>query len=212
MAAQLEKTFECDFLFQKNGRCGMGLGLGLGWDRIQSPVSSHLLKRKTEVYINLPPNYHCTLLQHRTKLRWKEINPHKKNWAWSPSLLLPSVTFFTFFFTFFTIPRSIHITKAPNLSWSSFPPLLPFPPSRFLHCCCRQLLYHQFSCNSCGLCQDMEHRLGAALRSGSSVLTAVISDNTALHIAIHTAIQVAEGHQLTTGARKLAGHRPANLF
>ena len=50
----------------------------------------------------------------------------------------------------------------------------------------------------------MEHRLGAALRSGSSVLTAVISDNTALHTAIHTAIQVAEGHQLTTGARKLA--------
>ena len=34
----------------------------------------------------------------------------------------------------------------------------------------------------------MEHRLGAALRSGSSVLTAVISDNTALH----TAIQVLE--------------------
>ena len=42
----------------------------------------------------------------------------------------------------------------------------------------------------------MEHRLGAALRSGSSVLTAVVSDNTALH----TAIQVAEGHQLTAGA------------
>ena len=76
MAAQLEKTFERDFLFQKNGRCGMGLGLG--WDRIQSPVSSHLLKRKMEVYINLPPNYHCTLLQHRTELQWKEINPHKK--------------------------------------------------------------------------------------------------------------------------------------
>ena len=65
MAAQLEKTFERDFLFKKNGRCGMGLG----WLGIQSPVSSHLLKRKTEVYINLPPNYHCTLLQHRTKLR-----------------------------------------------------------------------------------------------------------------------------------------------
>ena len=60
-----------------------------------------------------------------------------------------------------------------------------------------------FSCNSCGLCQDMEHRLGAALRSGSSVLTAVISDNTALHTAIHTAIQVAECHQLTAGARKI---------
>ena len=53
----------------------------------------------------------------------------------------------------------------------------------------------------------MEHRLGAALRSGSSVLTAVVSDNTALH----TAIQVAEGHQLTAGARKLAGCRPANF-
>ena len=53
----------------------------------------------------------------------------------------------------------------------------------------------------------MEHRLGAALRSGSSVLTAVVSDNTALH----TAIQVAEGHQLTAGARKLAGRRPANF-
>ena len=105
----------------------------------------------------------------------------------------------------------MHITKAPNLSWSSFPLLLPFPPSRFLHCCCRQLLYHQFSCNSCGLCQDMEHRLGAALRSGISVLTAVVSDNTALHTAIHTAIQVAEGHQLTAGARKLAGRRPANF-
>ena len=51
----------------------------------------------------------------------------------------------------------------------------------------------------------MEHRLGAALSSGSSVLTAVVSDNTALHTAIHTAIQVAEGHQLTAGARKLAG-------
>ena len=58
-----------------------------------------------------------------------------------------------------------------------------------------------------GLCQDMEHRLGAALMSGSSVLTAVVSDNTALH----TAIQVAEGHQLTAGARKLAGRRPANF-
>ena len=57
----------------------------------------------------------------------------------------------------------------------------------------------------------MEHRLGAALRSGSSVLTAVVSDNTALHTAIHTAIQVAEGHQLTAGARKLAGRRPANF-
>ena len=42
------------------------------------------------------------------------------------------------------------------------------------------LYYHQFSCNSCGLCQDMEHRLGAALRSGSSVLTVVVSDNTAI--------------------------------
>ena len=49
----------------------------------------------------------------------------------------------------------------------------------------------------------MEHRLGAALRSGSSVLTAVVSDNTALHTAIHTAIQVAEGHQLTAGARNI---------
>ena len=57
----------------------------------------------------------------------------------------------------------------------------------------------------------MEHRQGAALRSGCSVLTAVISDNTALHTAIHTAIQVAEGHQLTAGARKLAGRRPANF-
>ena len=57
----------------------------------------------------------------------------------------------------------------------------------------------------------MEHRLGAALRSGSSVLTAVVSDNTALHTAIHTAIQVAEGHQLTAGARKLADCRPANF-
>ena len=64
----------------------------------------------------------------------------------------------------------------------------------------------------------MEHRLGAALRSGSSVLTAVVSDNTALHTAIHTAIQraqralqVAEGHQLTAGARKLAGRRLANF-
>ena len=45
MAAWLENTFERDFLFQKNGRCGMG------WDGIQSPVSSHLLKRKMEVYI-----------------------------------------------------------------------------------------------------------------------------------------------------------------
>ena len=57
-------------------------------------------------------------------------------------------------------------------------------------------------------------------------LTAVVSDNTALHTAIHTAfhtaihtaiqraqraLQVAEGHQLTAGARKLAGQRPANL-
>ena len=68
----------------------------------------------------------------------------------------------------------------------------------------------------------MEHRLGAALRSGSSVLAAVVSDNTALHTAIHTAIhsaiqraqralQVAEGHQLTAGARKLADWRLANF-
>ena len=100
--------------------------------------------------------------------------------------------------------------------------LLPSPSSlpsvTFLHCCCRQLFYHQFSCNSCGLCQDMEHRLGAALRSGSSVLTAVVSDNTALHTAIHTAIQrvqralqVGEGHQLTAGAEKLASRMPANF-
>ena len=98
-----------------------------------------------------------------------------------PLLLLPSVTFFTLLpchppllllyctvlnemeesasmiLSLETIPWSIHIIKAPNLSWSSFPPLLSFPPSCFLHCCCRQLLYHQFSCNSCGLCQDMEH-------------------------------------------------------
>ena len=53
----------------------------------------------------------------------------------------------------------------------------------------------------------MEHRLGAALRSGSSVLTAVVSDNTALHTAIQRAqraLQVAKGHQLTTGARKFS--------
>ena len=60
----------------------------------------------------------------------------------------------------------------------------------------------------------MEHWLGAALRSGSSVLTAVVSDNTALHAAIQRAqgaLQVAKGHQLTAGARKLAGQRPANF-
>ena len=77
-------------------------------------------------------------------------------------------------------------------------PLLHFfPPSHCLHLsmpssspvtvlyCSQQDrrvgLYDQFSCNSCGLCQDMEHRLGAALRSGSSVLTAVVSANTAIH-------------------------------
>ena len=131
-----------------------------------------------------------------------KINPHKKL---SLGPFPPSSLCHIFLHCHsIIIPWSIHITKAPNLSWSSFPLLFPFPPSHFLHCCCRQLLYHQFSCNSCGLCQDMEHRLGAALRSGSSVLTAVVSDNTVLHTAIHTAIQVAEGHQLTAGARKLA--------
>ena len=115
-------------------------GVGVGWDS----VFSHLLKRKTEVYINLPPNYHCTLLQHRTKLRWKEINPHKK-----PSLVpFPPSSLCHIFYIVIVYNSTV------NTYYQSPKPelvLLPSPPSRFLHCCCRQLLYHQFSRNSCGI-------------------------------------------------------------
>ena len=121
-------------------------------------VSSHWNGRRKCIWIYLQIT---TSLCSNTGQNYDEKKSiHIKNRAWSPSLLLPSITFFTL--SYYIIPRSIHITKAPNLSWSSFPSLLPFPPSRFLHCCCRQLLYHQFSCNSCGLCQDMEHRLGGS--------------------------------------------------
>ena len=59
----------------------------------------------------------------------------------------------------------------------------------------------------------MEHRLGAALRSGSSVLTTVVSDNTALHTAIHTAIHIAnpfsypEGPKSPPGGQRPPAHR-----
>ena len=76
MAAQVEKrssmTFYSNFnYFRKKRWCG---NVSI---YIQSPVIYWTGRRKIE-YMNLPPNYHCTLLQQRTKLWWKEINPHKK--------------------------------------------------------------------------------------------------------------------------------------
>ena len=148
-----------------------------------------------------------------------------------PLLLLPSVTFFTLLpchppllllyctvlneteesasmiLSLETIPWSIHIIKAPNLSWSSFPPLLSFPPSCFLHCCCRQLLYHQ---------SNQSKMTGSFwnLAWGYPTLNKIIGKGSPKHLKLkraRRALQAAEGHQPTAGARKLAGRRPANF-
>ena len=59
-------------------------------------VSSHLLKRKTEVYYLQIYLQITTALCCNTGQNYDEKKSiHIKNRAWSPSLLLPSVTFFT---------------------------------------------------------------------------------------------------------------------